>query len=282
MRELARTGAKAVGGMVVGFGLLGLIEGSLALVGVPDPGLYDGDPAWVWTVRPDLELDLPSPGGGTFRVETNSLGLRGALPPEEGPWTLALGCSTTFGWGVDGDEAWPALLSEHLDEPVINGGIPGWSTAQAVRGVEALLALGPSRVIVGYLVRDAQAAARTDAQARQTPWLLQSHLARLMQGTRAPATTGPSTGAADLPTHRVPPEAYARNLDTIAELAGGAELVWLAFPEVEPSAPWRAELATRAPSLAPELPREDFFADDPIHLTVAGNAHLAKWLAERL
>ena len=87
--------------------LLG-VEGGLRLIGQPDPGLYMGDPAWVWTLRPGLDREVPGPAG-PFRVQTNALGLRGDAPPSSGPWVLALGCSTTFGWGVEGAD--PLYLS---------------------------------------------------------------------------------------------------------------------------------------------------------------------------
>ena len=101
-------------------------------VDVPEQGMYDGDPAFSWTLRADLDRDVAGPEG-IFRVRTNALGLRGALPPQEGPWTLIVGCSTTFGWGVEEHEAWPARLQERTGSPVVNGGVPGWSRSSRKR-----------------------------------------------------------------------------------------------------------------------------------------------------
>ena len=283
MSSLQTTLWKALGGGAVAFGLLGLVEGGLRLAGVPDPGLYTGDPAVLWYLGEDLHRDVAF-GADSFLVETSELGLRGASPPADGPWTLALGCSTTFGWGVSAEDAWPARLGELLGEPVINGGIPGWSTEQARRGVARFLALGPSRVVVAYGVRDAWPALREDAAARPTPWWLRTSLARLLRGGVRGGASGASGGgsvARPEPTTRVPPPRFDENLAAMEALAGEVELVWLAFPQPEPLPQWEAVLARREGALLPRLPREDFFPDDPVHLTAEGHEHLAAWLAEQ-
>lgn len=287
MPTLRHTLRNATLGLLTAALLLGATEGALRALGIPSPGLYEGDPAWVWWLRPDLERAVPpAPGRPGFPVTTNALGLRGPLPPE-GDWTLALGCSTTFGWGVYADEAWPARATALLDEPVINGGVPGWSTEQARRGADRYLDLGPSRVILGFLVRDAWAARQPDAAARPTPWPLQTAVGRLLQGIRArgPAsaptrpTWGPPEGA------RVPPQAYAANLRALAERAAPAQVWILAFPTVErePLAPWiAAARSTGLPVLEPRLPASAFFPGDPVHLTPAGHAALAGQVAAAL
>ena len=254
--------------------MLGLVEGELRIAGVPDPGLVEGDPACLWWLRPNLDRDVPF-GDRTFHVSTNALGLRGPPPPPEGPWTLVLGCSTTFGWGVEADEAWPARLGAHLGEAVVNGGVPGWSTQQAVLGAGRYLALQPTRVVLAYIVRDAQAARVPDTRARPTPFLLRLNLARLIAGSRPPVPPGGDT-------FRVPPEAYADNLRTLVAMAAPAQVVLLAFPQPEPLTPWVEAMRTVGPVLAPQLAVDSFFEEDPIHLSAEGNERLAALVAATL
>lgn len=261
--------------------LLG-VEGLLWLLGIPSGGLYAGDLKSVWWLRPDLdttqrlvEEDL------TFSIQTNGLGLRGPLPPAEGPWTLALGCSTTFGWGVEAEEAWPAVLSALTGQAVVNGGTPGWSTHQAVLGAQRWLDHGPDRVVLGYLVRDAQRAMISDADAAPTPWLLRTHIGQLLVARLKPATTSLPRAPASLPTVRVSLEAYRANLSRLVEMSGDAEVIVLAFPHQEARLdPWADALSELSlPLLAPQLGTESFFASDPIHLNSAGHRRLAEQLA---
>lgn len=271
---------KPVLGLSTSLVLLGVVEGALWAADVPDPGLYDGDLSTVWWLRPDLqttqrlvEEDL------TFSITTNALGLRGAMPPQDEPWTLALGCSTTFGWGVSAEQAWPEQLAQLTGQTIINGGTPGWSTHQARLGAQRWLALEPDRVILSYIVRDAQPSSRQDAASQPTPWILRTHIARLLQSRLSPST-GPTTGLGTLPEVRVPPEAYRDNLAALVEQAGSAEVVLLAFPQQEPAAAWRSVLASMPQTvLTPELEPASFFAHDPIHLNAAGHQALARLLA---
>lgn len=271
----------ALGAGITAVLLLGL-EAGLRVAGVPDPGLYQGDPAWLWTLRPGLDRELPGPDG-TFRVRTNALGLRGVAPPVDGPWTLVLGCSTTFGWGVEDGEAWPARLGTMVDTPVVNGGVPGWSTVQAVRGAGAWLDLAPTRVILAYGVRDAWPAPRGDAAARQTHPLLLSHLGRALRGFSHPRADAASAGRpAETGISRVPPADFARNTRALVERAGDAEVVLLWFPQAEPRTDWRAALEGVGRVIAPELPQSAYFASDAVHLTAEGHALLADAVARSL
>ena len=262
-----------------------LVGAELAMRGVdlPDPGLYVGDRAWVWWLRPGLDRPVTDPlTERTVQVRTSAEGFRGPGPPESGPWVLALGCSTTFGWAVEADAAWPAQLEARLGQPVVNGGVPGWSTAQGVRGGPPLLAHRPSQVVLGFGVRDAQRAPRPDAEATPTPWLLRTRWALLLGRAHAARAAAPRDGGVP----RVDAAAFADNLRTLVDQvrAVDAEPIVLLFPQPEPWPPegyLAAAEATGVPVLAPTLPREAFFAADPIHLQADGHAALADWLAER-
>jgi hypothetical protein len=263
-------------------GLLALsaLEAVLAALGLPAPGLYAGDPGLYWTLRPSL--DVPAVAHleeeRTFAVRTNALGLReeGDLPAT-GPWVLALGCSTTFGWGVAAEEAWPARLERILGVPVVNAGVPGHSTEQGKRFAEGLLARRPTVAVMGWIVRDAQLAPRPDSAARPTPWIHRTHLSRLLRGSlRPPSVAAPRAGVP-----RVDATAYAANLRELLQVArtqGTAPLL-LAFPMVEPPEAHLQALRTLDPPvLAPTLPREAFFERDPVHLNASGHGQLAEAL----
>jgi hypothetical protein len=279
MGVLQSTWGKALAGAGTGLVFLLVLEGGLRVAGVPDPGLYDGDPNTSWWLRPDLETQVEGPAG-SFLLETNALGLRGDMPPENGEWTLALGCSTTMGWGVEAEEAWPALLSEQIGEPVINAGQPGWSTHQALAHAGEWLELGPSRVIIGYIVRDAQGATRPDSAASPRPWWLQTAIASMLQRARSPTETASGAGS---PAHsRVPPDAYRENLQKLIEMSSGAEVILLSFPQIESLGPWEEVQVELGQSWRPRLDSSAFFADDPIHLNPEGHAALATWMAKEL
>lgn len=284
MRRPLPAPAKALLGAIVAALALVAAEGMLHLIGWPDPGLYEGDPARLWFVRPHLDRTVPHVAG-PFEVKTDALGLRGEPPPDDGPWTLALGCSTTFGWGVSGDAAWPSQLAQRIGQPVVNAGVPGWSTEQAVAGADRWLSMGPSRVILAYLVRDAWPADHPDAAARPTPWPLRTRLAAALRPSSAARFTGPERPPqTPRPSTRVPPDRFAENLDRLIAQSGGAEVVLLAFPTRTPAAvaPWVERMRETGPTVAPTLPESAFFVDDPVHLTAAGHAALATAVADRL
>lgn len=269
------TWMKPILGGIVTIGLLGLVEGGLRLAGLPDRGLYDGDLVWAWTLRPGL--DRPVPGGeGSFRVVTNSLGLRGDPPPADGPFTLVMGCSTSFGWGVAATEAWPARLAAESGAAVVNGGVPGWSTAQARRAGATLLALHPTRLILAFGVRDAQLAPQEDAVAQPTPPGAQLSLIRLLRGLR-PAAPAAAGGVA-----RVSPAQFAENLRALAVAARPAAVYLMVFPQPTPLTAYIEAARSVGPTFAPEMPASAFFTTDPIHLTAAGHAALAQTAAAAL
>lgn len=67
----------------------------------------------------------------------------------EGSTVLALGDSLTFGYGADPDESYPAQLQKLTGWNVVNGGVSGDTSAQALSRLPALLARKPKLVIVG-------------------------------------------------------------------------------------------------------------------------------------
>lgn len=258
---------------------MALLEGALRLVGYPDPGLYEGDVGSVWALRPGLApREVPFPEeGGSFTVRTSAQGFRGG--PFPGGGLACLGDSTTFGWGVEEEQAWPAVLAKLIGEPVLNAGMPGYSTFQGERLLPKVLALGPRRVILAYLVRDAEPAPVPDAARRPAPSL---QLYRALAHLRA--RSGPHVrGIAPRVSAEAFAAAYRRMITAVR--AAGAEPFLLVFPMQEPPAAWvtaMRSLRGQAPVIEPSLPAEGFFPNDRLHLNPAGHADLARAMAEAL
>lgn len=102
----------------------------------------------------------------TYRV--NALGLRDVERPIEKPaGTLriaVLGDSIAFGFGVEREQAFPALLERRLAErfpgrpiEVLNFGVPGYDTAQEAALLEQVAApFAPELVLITYFVNDVE------------------------------------------------------------------------------------------------------------------------------
>ncbi len=99
----------------------------------------------------------------TFSVTTNSRGLRGsevADEPAEGTIRVAcLGDSVTFGYGVEDDETYPAVLAEllaaHGSYEVINAGVPSHDSRQGSLVLHhRVLPLQPDVVVLCFGLND--------------------------------------------------------------------------------------------------------------------------------
>ncbi len=261
--------------------VLGLVESGLRLLGIPDPGIYAGDVGSLWTLRADMPArQVPFRERGTsFTVRTNGLGYRGGEPGAGA--ILCLGDSTTFGWGVEEEEAWPARLAALLGEATVNGGVPGYSTVQGLATLHTALSLRPRLVLLAYLVRDAELGQGPDRLRVAGPRAPSFALLRLIRELRGARTPPPRA------TFRVPPEEYVANLRDLVRRVreAGADVRVLAFPMRTPAVEHLAALqalASGVPILSPTLPEGSFFVEDPIHLTQAGNAALAEQVAAAL
>lgn len=151
--------------------LIGGSEAALRSADFPkkDPGREFTHKEIYWKQDPNLHLEPMShkETGATFRVSTDENGLRAPLHAVEKPAgtfrVMTLGCSTTFGWGVDDDQSYPARLEALLRErgyptvEVVNGGQPGHSSFQGMWLWDKVLAgYHPDLVIFGYIVQDAR------------------------------------------------------------------------------------------------------------------------------
>jgi lysophospholipase L1-like esterase len=149
-------------------------EGGARLAGL-EPTLGASDVP-VAITAPDPRLGYTLRAGATFAyagvtTTANRLGLRGDAPALDEPVTvLALGDELTFGWGVGDPDSYPAVLGRWFKDrcptcgPVVNAGVPGYTSYQ---GLMLLRALGPvvrPRIVVAaFHLNDARLDAAADA-----------------------------------------------------------------------------------------------------------------------
>jgi lysophospholipase L1-like esterase len=257
------------------------MEGMLHFLNLPPKGLYEGDPATLWTLRPNLDRSI-SNTQHSFHIQTDSQGFRRSNPATNSTiistdkW-LVLGCSTTFGWGVEDTETWPAQLSQLINIPIINGGVPGWSTHQAKQKVFDWRSIKPSVVLVSYIVRDAQFASLPDKEAKPTPKWHQLQLYRLLQ-TSLTAPSNKSVGTVP----RVSPEEYRNNLLEIKSAFPDSIVLFFPFPQQQRSTKWINVIHDFKYLSLDSFESSLFFTDDPIHLTKEGHIQLAQQLKASL
>lgn len=195
-----------------------------------------GDRATGWRARGGTHRDygVPQP------THVNSRGLRYAEIPvekERGQTRiLLLGDSSVYGVRVTDENTFGARWEKRLrarkrDLQVLNGGVPGFSSWQALAALDdRLIHYAPDWVIIATLWSDAQGAAEPDAarfgNGSGRSWLshsafyiwLQSKIRRARWNTagaeRVEFELGPNKLA---PTHRVPLGDYRSNLKALAE-----------------------------------------------------------------
>lgn len=253
----------------------GACEIALRLVDPGWSGLYEGDPHSHWTLRSGLnESAVPHPEeGSTFSVQTNALGLRDGALPDEKPWVLALGCSTTFGWGVDAQAAWPEQLEHLLGVEVINAGVPGHSSHQGLRFAMPLLERRPSAVIFAWGLRDGDAASAPDSERVSPPWVERLRLTQELRKALPRRAKGPQA------TVRVPPLAFGANLATLIDAAASAGAAVVLLDMTVTEAHSEALYGAGPAVVSPAFQDGDRFGVDSIHFTAQGNRTIAEQLA---
>jgi len=132
------------------------------LVYVPDAELF-------FRLTPDLDV-AETGNPRIFDLQTNALGLRGGpIARHKAPGryrVLAVGDSCTFGSGAGTNDTYPAQLERQLgalrpdlDFEVLNAGVPGFTSYQALRYLEIEgFDLVPDAVLFGTGVNDASPA----------------------------------------------------------------------------------------------------------------------------
>ncbi len=267
------------------------------------------DPGQHMVVTPHRET------GGSFRVSTDANGLRYPLHPQAKPAgafrVMALGCSTTYGWGVDDADSYPAKLEKILNDTghkveVINGGQPGYSSFQGLwLWDKTLAAYGPDVVLFGYLVQDARKVKYSDrSQAllqQNADWLKSSLLHQLKSYLWLRASIDDRRAESKdqvAEVNRIPPEEYAENIRAFKdEIEGaGAKMVLFGYPleRAGYTEGHRALLASAAKVLDVPVydPQADierrtasetlYFPQDRGHANALGNEVIAQGVAQFL
>jgi lysophospholipase L1-like esterase len=299
--------------------LFGGSEAALRVAGWPPaesgPQFAHQKVYWVEAASQHLEAYPHKEVGGSFRVSTDANGLRAPLHAEEKPAdafrVMTLGCSTTFGWGVDDEETYPFRLERILHESghdkveVINGGQPGHTSFQGLWLWDRLLAkYRPDVVIFGYIVQDSRRVAYTDRSqamlSQDADFLKQNLLYRshLYLGLRRFIDARRVEAKEQGDTPRVPTDEYVENIRAFKARAEeiGAKLVLFGFPlEREGyTGDHRAVLHAAAEVLPaplwdpqPEFERYSanetlFFPQDRGHANAAGLDRIAQGMAQFL
>ncbi|MBM4365069.1 MAG: hypothetical protein FJ102_02565 [Deltaproteobacteria bacterium] len=273
------------------------------------------DVYWVEAPNQNLEVTPHRETGGSFRVSTDANGLRFPLHTQQKPAgayrVMALGCSTTYGWGVDDADSYPAKLDKILNETghaveVINGGQPGYSSFQGLWLWDKTLAkYGPDVVIFGYVVQDSRKVKYSDrSQAilqRNGDWLKSSLLHQLksylwLRERVNLARAEQKDLQPDI--ERVPPEEYAENIRAFKSRidAVGAKMLLFGYPleRAGYTEGHRALLASAGKVLGvphhdpqPEIERRTatdtlYFPQDRGHANALGNEAIAQGMAQFL
>ena len=159
--------------MVVLFALAEIMLVATGYPPEPDAPFEHKEPYWVSDPDMDNQALPHNEESTTFPVSTNVDGLRAPGVEIDNPadaWRImTMGCSTTFGWGVKDDEAYPARLAQLIkqdgrsDVEVINAGQPGYTSFQGRWLWEGVLKdYAPDVVLIGFIVQDARKASYSD------------------------------------------------------------------------------------------------------------------------
>ena len=198
-----------------------------------------------------------------IHIAINSYGLRGPEWSRDKPADvrriMALGDSSVYGFGVQDEQVFTAQLDQNLGEPVqvINSAVPGYSTYQTINLLQIRsLSLQPDLLLVGciwsdnnfdsFVDRDLLAAyssfrnqhARTvhEALSSSALYTILDYKLRVLRTFPEERRVGWMVGRGEKTgERRVPIQEYARNLETIVELAhdAGAEVAFMVLPNRE-------------------------------------------------
>lgn len=123
-----------------------------------------------------------------WRVTSNADGFRGRTleeAPEGAELVVCLGDSSTYGWGVEEKEAWPARLEGYLAEDgrwaVVNLGHPGFTSFQGRVLLPRVAARRPAHVVISFGTNDASLAGLGDAELHRRDHSLPARAAALAE-----------------------------------------------------------------------------------------------------
>jgi lysophospholipase L1-like esterase len=221
---------------------------------VVTPEFFHDDDHLFWTLKRNLDVEFEYLGDRTDDLGLRNLKTPGAKGDEER--IVCVGDSCTYGLGVRIEEAWPTLVGEQTGLDVVNAGVPGYTTFQAVRQWDTLLdGLDPDGIVIEFANNDlAPWPVREDGDwvfatdrersrhvafhtapplgSRLIQWL--AGLAWLPRPERHLATAPLEVRISSRP--RVPLDEFRDNLEFLASRAPRAVfLVWPQRVQVEPA-----------------------------------------------
>ncbi|MED5370156.1 MAG: hypothetical protein VX899_03995 [Myxococcota bacterium] len=307
----------------LGFSLLVLVlffggtEVLLRVLGLPtqdERPVFEHNKVY-WQVEDNL-VDEPMTHkelGVSFPVSTDDHGFRPPHHDSPGSFRIAaMGCSTTFGWGVADSETYPAQLQAILrerghDVQVINAGQPGYTSFQGLWLWDQELAdMDIDLALAGFVVQDAREVAYSDksqAVMQGEADFLKSNVLykwRLYQVLQTSLGAVQTRAKEHGNTRRVPGADYLENLRALRAKvqAGGGEIAHFGYPlEVagyteEHRRLLRLEAQDKGiPHLDPSETiaqrvrageRLYFAPQDPGHANAAGNRAIAELVADWL
>ncbi len=286
--------------------------------------LYRPDPDLFFRLQPDLTIDRSS-NPRIFDVHTDERGLRGeifAVPKPSGALrVLAIGDSCTFGSGAGQADTYPAQLENRLRKAhpgrsveVVNAGVPGFSSYQAIRFLDVEgWSFEPDVVVIATGINDAHPA-NTGSKRRfgADRWLSDREYAAALNRSSVLAITRLLQRAGLLPMgstasgpdvkRRVPLDEYEAALRRFARdaLSRGIIPVIVAWPLQSQATPdaqtsevervyaryqaaaesaARAEGAAFVPLVTSVEGRPGLFVD-PVHMNATGYGLVADAVAE--
>lgn len=216
-----------------------------------------GNPYLLFEMAPGDRLE------NGIHVTIGPMGLRGPEWSAEKPVgirrVMAVGDSSVYGFGVEDDEVFTSRLGTALGPSVqvINAAVPGYSTYQTINLLEIrALALAPDLLLIGSIWSDNNFDSFVDAdllaayssfrnrRARTVSDLLRhsalfrllDYKLRVLRQFPAERRVGWMVGRGEkIGKRRVPIQEYARNLETMVELAheSGAEVAFMVLPNRE-------------------------------------------------
>lgn len=148
-----------------------------------------GGPMFAW----NEEDGIVTPKGSWFHIEkpmrmdvvTDSRGARVTARGDETPIpvdVMAVGCSWTYGWGVEDPETVARILGRNLGVRVANLGVPSTGTTSAVRTIERHRDLAP-RVVLYTFMQDHLARNLTPCASIDAPKCISVPYVRWEDGT---------------------------------------------------------------------------------------------------
>lgn len=242
---------KVLGSLVVSFLLLAALEGTLSIGEIVYRGvLFQRDDWYIlsrdlgWVNRPNFSGEWFERGRNPRGFDDRgfaSLDTQQLATDNNRSRIIALGDSSTFGWGIRAEHTFTEVLDKQLpDFDIINFGVLGYSSFQgSQRFLKQGLALHPTLIIASFNFNDRRAvpsAHDIDSEATFARYVMATRLIAVKQLYVSKALTrvlrrlgliqirdasGSEEIIEDVRTlhARVPPESYRENLVKIAQTA---------------------------------------------------------------